>query len=334
MDRKIAKRIARHLNITAENFERRKAFLGIEAEDIRRIKAFRALLPGTPPELFDSFYDHLMAFHETRSYFKGDEVLVRLKKKQMAYFDQLFSGNYDMDYMLSRLQVGYVHVQLNIVPLWYIGAYNKYMQGIKLLVDEHAEEKELTYKSIVKVIMMEIVLTLESFHYTKYRLQEELKRMAITDDLTGVFNRRKLEEVMNLEMDRANRTGQDLSVLMVDIDHFKAVNDTHGHQAGDDVLIEITKLSKNSLRESDYVIRYGGEEFLVCMPETSLEEAAQIAERLRRVVAEHTFDTVGHITISIGVSGYDKGESQETFIKRADQKLYDAKQSGRNRVCF
>jgi diguanylate cyclase (GGDEF)-like protein len=334
MDRHTAKRIAEDLNITADDFERRKAFLDIGPEDIRRIKAFREAIPELPVDLFDSFYQHLLSFDDVRAYFKDKETVQRLKDKQMAYFDQLFSGEYNEEYMLSRLHVGYVHVTLNIVPLWYIGAFNNYLQEIKKLVDVYAEDKSATCQSITKMIMLEIVITMESYHYTKYKLQEELKQIAITDDLTGVFNRRKLEEVMCYEMDSAHRKKHALSILMLDIDHFKQVNDTYGHQAGDAVLIETVRLIRHCLRDSDYVIRYGGEEFLACLPKTPVRTAFEIADRLCRRIAEHTFSTAGRITVSIGIAEYAYGESRETYIRRADKQLYAAKQSGRNRVCF
>ncbi len=334
MDRQTAERIAKDLNITPDDFERRKAFLGIGPEDIKLIKAFRELIPELPVDLFDEFYQHLLSVDDIRVYFKDQETIRRLKKKQLAYFEQLFSGEYDEEYMLSRLHVGYVHVALNIVPLWYIGAFNNYLQGIKKLVDVYAEDKSATFQSITKMIMLEIVITMESYHYTKYKLQEELKKIAITDDLTGVFNRRKLEEVMCYEMDSAHRKKHALSILMLDIDHFKQVNDTYGHQTGDAVLIETARLIRACLRESDYVIRYGGEEFLACLPKTPLHTAADIADGLRRRIAEHIFSTAGQITVSIGIAEYAYGESRETYIRRADKQLYAAKQSGRNRVCF
>ena len=329
-----AERIAEDLNITDENFERRKAFLDIGPDDIQRIKALRKKMPGNPDELFDMFYEHLMSFDEIRVYFKDKEMLSRLKRKQLAYFEQLFSGEYGKEYLLSRLQVGYVHVELNIVPLWYIGAFSRYLKGIKQLVDDYAENKPETFDSILKVIMLEMVLTMESYHYTKYKLQEELKQIAITDDLTGAFNRRKLNEVLRYEMDRAKRRRDTLSILILDIDHFKNVNDTYGHQVGDAVLVEMTKVIRDCLRDSDYVIRYGGEEFLACLPKTPSHTAVKVADRLRSIIAEHEFDAVGHITASIGIAEYDYGESQDAYISRADQRLYEAKQAGRNRVCF
>jgi len=221
MNREIAERIAAELNITDEDFEKRKRFLQIEEEDIQRIRAFRESIKEVPMSIFQGFYDHLTSFDETRVFFKDRETIEHLKKKQLSYFEDLLSGNYDREYLLSRLSVGYVHVQLNIVPLWYIGAYNRYIEEIRSIVRSYGENEMETIRSILKVIMLDIILTLESYHYTKYKLQEELKRLVVTDDLTGIFNRRKLEEIMQFEMERSSRLKKPLSMLMIDIDHFK-----------------------------------------------------------------------------------------------------------------
>ena len=135
-------------------------------------------------------------------------------------------------------------------------------------------------------------------------------------------------------MDSAQRKRHALSIMMLDIDHFKQVNDTYGHQVGDEVLIETARLVRHCLRKSDYVIRYGGEEFLTCLPKTSLHPAADIAEQLRQTIAGHTFSSVSRITVSIGIAEYAYGESRESYIRRADEQLYAAKQSGRNGDCF
>ena len=336
MNREIAEKIAEELNITDEDLEKRKHFLRIEEEDIRRIADFRNIIKKVPASMFDGFYNHLMAYDETRYFFKDNETIQELKGKQMKYFEELLSGNYDREYLLSRLSVGYVHVQINIVPLWYIGAYNKYIEELRKVIDKFKGiiDANKTMQSILKVINFDIILTLESYHYTKYKLQEELKRMVVTDELTGVFNRRKLEEVMQFEIERAIRNKKSLSMLMLDIDLFKRVNDKFGHEIGDQVLKELTEVINKNLRETDYFIRFGGEEFIVFLPNTPLNPAKDIAERIRRTVEHHTFNTAGRITISIGVAEYHKTDNRETFLKRSDEKMYEAKNSGRNRVCW
>jgi diguanylate cyclase (GGDEF)-like protein/PAS domain S-box-containing protein len=163
-------------------------------------------------------------------------------------------------------------------------------------------------------------------------LEDELERLATIDKLTQVFNRTKFYEVMNIEQERAVRYEHPLSLIMFDIDHFKRVNDNYGHAAGDYVLKTLTLIVKEKLREIDYLFRWGGEEFVVIAPETDLENAAVLAERIRKTIAEYQFDKVGRITVSLGVVKFSQGDTEDIMIKRADDALYRAKEKGRNRV--
>lgn len=160
----------------------------------------------------------------------------------------------------------------------------------------------------------------------------ELDRLAGTDTLTGVWNRRRLEEAVRGEMDRLARYGHPLSLLVIDVDFFKAINDRHGHAAGDRALVELASLLETALRPSDALARWGGEEFVVLCPNATLATATVLAERLRHGVAETTFPPVGRITASIGVAECLPGESWERWFQRADAALYLAKSGGRNQV--
>jgi two-component system, cell cycle response regulator len=162
--------------------------------------------------------------------------------------------------------------------------------------------------------------------------------MAITDALTGLFNRRYLESHLASLIEQALARGKPLSALVVDIDYFKSVNDTHGHDAGDDVLREFALRIKRSIRGIDLACRYGGEEFVIVMPETDLAVAAMVAERLRRRIAADAFAIEQGarsipVTISIGIAALRaKDDSAAALLKRADEALYRAKRDGRNRV--
>lgn len=160
----------------------------------------------------------------------------------------------------------------------------------------------------------------------------ELERIASTDKLTGLNNRRKLEEFATEHLASVRRYGGWLSAILLDIDHFKAVNDIHGHLAGDTVIMHIAAIIGESVREADVAGRWGGEEFLVLLPNTTLDGALVLAEKIRRAVAAHDFPAVGTKTVSLGVSQLLEGETMTGLVARADQALYRAKQSGRNRV--
>ncbi|MEW8560710.1 MAG: GGDEF domain-containing protein, partial [Candidatus Thiodiazotropha sp.] len=156
------------------------------------------------------------------------------------------------------------------------------------------------------------------------------------DELTGLSNRRELKKIAEMEFKRAYRFKRDYSILMIDLDNFKDINDIYGHSIGDDVLKHNAKICLNSTRSEDLLARYGGEEFVMLLPETDKEGARQLAERICRDVREQPFDCVrGSITttVSIGVSEIDPNDiNYSDILERADSALYQAKREGRNRV--
>jgi two-component system, cell cycle response regulator len=166
---------------------------------------------------------------------------------------------------------------------------------------------------------------------------EEIYRMTIIDGLTQIHNKRYLYEALEREMIRGRRHERELAILMFDIDHFKRINDVHGHLAGDFVLKELARIVQSRIRRDEVFARYGGEEFAIILPETSLEGAAALGETLRQKVAEHLFvfqaDSI-RVTISVGGALLrETDRAANELIKRADERLYLAKNSGRNRVC-
>jgi diguanylate cyclase len=155
------------------------------------------------------------------------------------------------------------------------------------------------------------------------------------DQLTGSLNRRGMDDIFEREADRADRRNTPLCVALLDLDNFKRLNDTHGHAAGDEALIHLVRVVKQTLRSIDVIARYGGEEFVIIMPETELDEAAQAMTRVQRELTKHFFTTDDKrlfITFSAGVALRAPREPQEQLIKRADKAMYEAKQSGKNRV--
>jgi diguanylate cyclase (GGDEF)-like protein/PAS domain S-box-containing protein len=163
-------------------------------------------------------------------------------------------------------------------------------------------------------------------------LHQEIERIATIDQLTGIYNRHKFEELFSLESERSRRFSQPLSLILIDIDHFKSVNDTYGHDIGDKVLVKLAATVQENIRKIDVFSRWGGEEFLVLCPSTDIDNVREFAEKLRAAVEKTTFPVVGKITISMGVSVFDSQDSFGELFKRADQGLYYAKEHGRNQV--
>ena len=162
--------------------------------------------------------------------------------------------------------------------------------------------------------------------------EKKIEEQALVDSLTGLGNRNKFYLFAEYELERSFRYQDRLSLALMDIDHFKNINDTYGHNTGDHILINVAKKIRATLRKSDISVRWGGEEFLFLMPGTSLAESREISERLRNSIEAGPYQGVSRVTVSIGLTEYTKGDSLDSMIKRADEALYEVKNSGRNRV--
>lgn len=164
--------------------------------------------------------------------------------------------------------------------------------------------------------------------------EKELERLAVTDQLTNLYNRHKIDEMLRINKDLADRYDTPFGVIMLDIDHFKHVNDAYGHYIGDVTLQMFANITTRHSRDSDIVGRWGGEEFIIIVPHATKESIIIFAENLRTNIENYCFETVEHITASIGISLYSKTESIEEVVARADKALYNSKENGRNRVSF
>ena len=166
------------------------------------------------------------------------------------------------------------------------------------------------------------------------QMKNDFEKLATTDTLTQINNRYSLMNLLSSEINRAHRYSSPLSLIMYDIDFFKKVNDTYGHDIGDTVLLSLSNIVKKNLRTIDIVGRYGGEEILIVLPNTSLDDAKKFANRIRKEVEDYSFDTVGSITISLGLAEIKEGETVDELFKRVDELMYVSKNNGRNQVSF
>ncbi|MBT8136322.1 MAG: diguanylate cyclase [Gammaproteobacteria bacterium] len=182
-----------------------------------------------------------------------------------------------------------------------------------------------------------LVATLTRNNVELERMNNFFRDLAIKDGLTNLYNHRHFQEALTAEVERSKRYQRDVSVLFIDVDHFKTYNDTQGHPAGDEVLRGIAKMLLEHARDTDTVARWGGEEFVLLAPETSVDKASELAERIRAAVAAYPFQgretqPKGLITVSIGVATLDPAGSHESIVARADTAVYEAKAAGRNAV--
>ncbi len=208
-----------------------------------------------------------------------------------------------------------------------IGRFTGIFESMARYVSERTSKLEATVEERTRHLNQEIA--------RRQELENELRVLASVDGLTGINNRRHFLQLCEKELERAQRYDRPLTMMMMDVDHFKRVNDTYGHAAGDEVLKQLAATCVTSLRGSDILGRLGGEEFAVAMPECGVEAAVPVAERLRQTLAKIEVPSEQgaiNFTISIGVIARKKGEDLTSALDRADQAMYAAKQGGRNRV--
>ncbi len=196
--------------------------------------------------------------------------------------------------------------------------------GMKIYFRPHAK-KIFSQNKTLYLISFDVITN-------EYEEIQELEEKASLDHLTGLFNRRKLDEILTQEIQLSNTVNSPLSIIFLDIDHFKKVNDTLGHDVGDIVLIQLADILTSHIRRGDFVARWGGEEFLIALQSTTTKEAGHLAEKVRQAVETFTFEKADKVSISLGVTQLLNGENKNSFIRRVDEALYKAKSGGRNMV--
>ena len=254
------------------------------------------------------------------------------------------NGQMLMSFALGGIAAGGMST-LGVLP----GAYAVFLLtgvlpfSLRLFMQPDPNYTLMGFMSIVFIAFLLLASRRASVVYTesqRLRFENEdmtekmhaLATTAITDPLTGAYNRNMLNVTLPSEMERARRHNAPLAIILLDIDHFKRINDNHGHQVGDRTLVWITERICSQLREADLLFRWGGEEFMVVAPNTDLAAACVVADRMRRQIEESPFDPAGVVTCSFGCSQFWLEDTTDTFIQRADRALYAAKNNGRNCV--
>jgi diguanylate cyclase (GGDEF)-like protein len=271
---------------------------------------------------------------------KGVELLEIVDRRFPTTMKILLTGQAGLDAVIDA--INRAHLNQYISKPWdetaILLAVENLLRQYRLV---HENQQLIASLSAKNQALLEMNRELEAkIHERTHELAEanaRLAQLAVTDGLTGLYNHRHLHERLALEVERSQRSGLPLSLLMIDVDHFKQFNDTFGHPAGDEVLRQLARVLNDTRRANDVVARYGGEEFAVILVDTAKFTAAKVAERVRERIAAHDFteaaQKAGRISVSVGVATFpDDGADAEGLVRAADTALYAAKRAGRNRV--
>ena len=231
-------------------------------------------------------------------------------------------------FLLPNRWIYKLYISLFITIVFFIISV-VYVKGISM----NQLSSAIVYTSIIITLMVISSFRNNIYKRTQYALNKKLLDMATKDQLTGLFNRAKFEEEVKKFINLSNRYTSKFSVLLFDIDDFKKINDNYGHMTGDNIIVECTSLVEKEIRDTDIFARWGGEEFIILMPETEINEAKALAQRLLKMIDNNIFMEGIHITCSFGVSQYALGEDYTKFFDKVDKLLYKAKNNGKNMVC-
>jgi len=308
----------------------------------------KVLTRDTTAAIVDRFYRQLLQHVQAADLLSSFDI-GHLKERQIQFFTDFGVRFREAEYFESRARVGVAHARVGVPLSLYLASFgllqNLILEVVLERMDEREERQQLT-ELVVKLTSLDIALATEVYHRARIqeldrslkhleREQQHLRKQLEQDALTGVSSRTSLLRELAASIERAAKTGQPLVVIMADLDHFKDTNDTHGHLVGDKVLKEVAARIKAALREFDLVGRYGGEEFVILLENTSPHTAHQIAERIRQRIGGQPVQlgplSVA-VTISQGMALRGEDDDVQSLLKRSDEAMYRAKEAGRNCV--
>lgn len=324
----------------------RLALLGLDTQDIAiaHLLQSRVIIPHVD-DLLDAFYDRLLAHPAARQIIEKGSTVEALKATQRAYLLSLGMNFTSEDYFENRLRIGAVHLRVGLEPSLYQCAYSVLQQLLLAHIPADGPDAARLVAFVLKITNLDMSLAIESYQESMLEnlrrsvdsLKDEastLSERIATDALTGVLSRQKILDLLNQRASEATAQ-HPAAVIMADLDHFKKVNDLYGHIAGDRVLVDVAQRMRNAVRRVNAIGRYGGEEFLIVLNDTSPDQALMVAERIRERIAGQPVKINGRevaMTISLGIACSEGDAAGVNLINRADEALYAAKRNGRNRV--
>jgi diguanylate cyclase (GGDEF)-like protein len=301
--------------------------------------------------IVEDFYDALEVTPDFQALVQGRGQINHLKMTQRKYLLSLGEAFDAPDYFESRLRVGAAHQRAGVSLSLYQSFFCQLQNMLLALIPDEIRQKPDAFAElahfIIKITSLDMSLAIDAYHaarvhdledsITLCRAESEtLRRSLRFDTVTRVHSRSFVLQALTERLEFAQNAGEPLCVVMADLDHFKEINDTHGHQVGDQVLHDVATRMVTGARSSDIVGRYGGEEFLIIFENATLDVARDLAERIRiRVLADPFIEDRDKlfVTLSLGVAVARQDDNAQSLVRRADKALYEAKARGRNRVC-
>jgi len=329
--------------------EARRDALGLTATVAVDAELLQSLVIGPRCEtIVSAFYHRLFEFAEARAFLRDPEVLDRLRLSQSRYLRTLGIGVDTNEYADERLRIGRVHARVGLAPWLYLTAFgiltDLLLDEIAAATEGNVELERRLVRFVQAITSYDKALAIETYHVTEVKALERsldelrdegavLRRKASTDSLTGLSNRAAVQDYLHMSLDRLEIGSGPVTVAMIDIDHFKRINDRYGHIVGDAALVEVSRRILAATRSRDVVGRFGGEEFLVVFRDARLHEAREVAERIRVRVGRSRLSLGAihiPITVSIGLAEARPGEEAAMLVARSDVAMYAAKAAGRN----
>jgi len=338
-------------NFDRNKIDRRLAFLKLSKADHAWAQRLQSeVISPSISNVIDRFYEGLLFQKESRKWLLDGGVIAKLKKSQSQYLLSLGIAFDSEDYFEERLKIGVVHASIGLPLSTYQCAYGNLIQCIFDLIPENIRQHKQDFAAItsfiVKITSLDMSLATETYHQSFMSdLEDEVKMASLReshlrtqvemDPLTGLLNRASVFERLTNAIHNAQVDAGKFCLLMLDIDHFKKVNDTYGHQVGDEIITQVASAISKTLREKDIAGRYGGEEFIIGLTGVGAECGEKIANRICKDLANSPIMANSqplNLTVSIGLTSLKFDDDLQAMIRRADKALYSAKGAGRNRV--
>lgn len=334
-----------------EQRQKRLAFMGLSDEDQPGIDFLQTkIIQPFAEQIVAEFYRKLTTYPDIKNFINKHTRLENLKATQILYLKTYGVNFSSAEYFEERLKVGQVHAQINLPISYYEMAYRILNEIILEFILKHLNVSTQEYLDIVKLILnitaLDMSLAIETYYNKKVNemsssinaLMDErqvLSKQVERDELTRAASRARVMDFLQANVDKANEGGHHFCIAMIDLDHFKCVNDEYGHLVGDEILKGVSARMMAALRQDDMLGRYGGEEFVLVFPGANIKIAERISKRICKHIEEEPFQVEQHsipVTVSMGVAQWHKGEEVEKLLGYADHALYKAKHQGRNQV--